>query len=371
MSYILEALKKSESERADYPSSTLIESHNIPENTKTDHQIRLLFGSLTAMAAVVFLGYTATFFMDQGKEKMVMAAEHQIKSSEQAVATDIQIPQMKMSHVPVISKIESNSKINNVVDEPKPVNQLKPKIIAMSDRLKKDNSVKVPQKKEKIVETKIVLNQVPQPIISNPKQKSVVHVASNTPKAMPNHREVKVLTLTQPLNDVAIKIKQSSPKTRTKKLDDNPVEKVTKLIISKPKTLQSKKTEPVLAQHDRVAVLSVETQTVEKPQNDQLAILNTTIIKAKLHPISGVKPIAEEIQKWPLLKEKPLAFRKALPALNMNIHMYDEKSEKRFAMINMKKYEKGDLIDERVLVNDILPDGLVLVFQDQPFFIKR
>ena len=71
------------------------------------------------------------------------------------------------------------------------------------------------------------------------------------------------------------------------------------------------------------------------------------------------------------LKHKSYAFQKKLPKMSINVHMYDQVPQDRFVMINMSRYEEGDLLEGSVLIKEIIPKGVVMMFENEVFMLKR
>ena len=82
-------------------------------------------------------------------------------------------------------------------------------------------------------------------------------------------------------------------------------------------------------------------------------------------------PPVEPLITYPTLRQKTREFRKSLPYMAINIHLYDNNKDARFVMINMKKYHEGDLVEDEVNLHTITPDGLVLGFHGERFFLPR
>ena len=67
----------------------------------------------------------------------------------------------------------------------------------------------------------------------------------------------------------------------------------------------------------------------------------------------------------------PLEIESRLPAFFVTAHIYDTDTSKRFVVINALKYTPGDTTREGLKVEDILPDGVVLSFQGHRFYRRR
>lgn len=59
------------------------------------------------------------------------------------------------------------------------------------------------------------------------------------------------------------------------------------------------------------------------------------------------------------------------PQARVTVHVYAEEPSKRFVIINSMRAREGDRTDEGLVVEEIRPDGVVLSFQGQRFFRAR
>jgi hypothetical protein len=78
-----------------------------------------------------------------------------------------------------------------------------------------------------------------------------------------------------------------------------------------------------------------------------------------------------EAGEAPWLSELPASFRERLPSLVVNIHVYSPKVSQRILYINNRPCRPGQEIDGGVVVEDILPDGVLLRFDHQRFRLPR
>lgn len=73
------------------------------------------------------------------------------------------------------------------------------------------------------------------------------------------------------------------------------------------------------------------------------------------------------IDEPPPLQALPAAFRRALPALNLDIHVYSALPQKRFVLINSTRYQQGDWTSEGPLIEAITEQGVILHYRDRRF----
>ena len=73
----------------------------------------------------------------------------------------------------------------------------------------------------------------------------------------------------------------------------------------------------------------------------------------------------------PFLSDLPYEFRQTVPKLTINVFVYSEHPEDCFVMIDMVKYKSGQQIKDAMLLKEIRPDSLVIVYQNREFQIER
>ncbi len=73
----------------------------------------------------------------------------------------------------------------------------------------------------------------------------------------------------------------------------------------------------------------------------------------------------------PFLSDLPLAFRRSVPKFTVNVFVHAEQAEESFVIIDMHKYKAGQSIQEGMVLKAILPDSLLIEYQNQTFQIER
>lgn len=71
------------------------------------------------------------------------------------------------------------------------------------------------------------------------------------------------------------------------------------------------------------------------------------------------------------LNAMPPEFRKALPELTVNIHIYAPRDADRILYINNRQYHTGDHVRDDIVVEAIAEDGVVLSYHGQRFKLPR
>ena len=73
----------------------------------------------------------------------------------------------------------------------------------------------------------------------------------------------------------------------------------------------------------------------------------------------------------PWLTSLPASFRKRLPALVVTVHVYTPDETQRILYINNQPYKRGEQIPGGVVVEEILPEGVLLRAHGQRFKLPR
>ena len=132
----------------------------------------------------------------------------------------------------------------------------------------------------------------------------------------------------------------------------------------------------------------VEEQKPEKPvitkktaadTIKQPTIVNKSELPAPTIPaiatIDKVEPNSPETipvkKDVPFLSDLPFEFRQTVPKFTINVFVYSNHPEDSFVMIDMVKYKTGQQIKEAMVLKEIRPDSLVVVYQNRAFQIER
>lgn len=88
-------------------------------------------------------------------------------------------------------------------------------------------------------------------------------------------------------------------------------------------------------------------------------------------PASARQTDAAKVPKDPKTLRLTRAQEAELPEFLMTVHVYVPDKARRFVLINGLKYGEGDRTREDLIVEQILQDGAVLSFQGNPFYVHR
>ncbi len=126
---------------------------------------------------------------------------------------------------------------------------------------------------------------------------------------------------------------------------------------------------------EKVTLTKKPTAEAAKP----LPITNKPVLPApvpiEIETAANLKPNLPEtipVKKGPpFLSDLPYDFRQTVPKLTINVFVYSEHPEDCFVMIDMVKYKSGQQIKDAMVLKEIRPDSLVIVYQNREFQIER
>lgn len=173
---------------------------------------------------------------------------------------------------------------------------------------------------------------------------------------------------------------QASPKPKEEATS------IAKLIEEKKRREQSEK---LLAQSaatpaDRKIpkALTITDETAVKKES--LATLQAEEVKPAITNAITAAPLAVEKTPEPsaprnekagdgilYLDEMPAEFRRDVPELDINVHVYSERPEERFIMVSMKKYLSGQEIAAGMVLQEIEADAILVEYRGKRFRISR
>ena len=87
--------------------------------------------------------------------------------------------------------------------------------------------------------------------------------------------------------------------------------------------------------------------------------------------VSPPKPAERGTRSLPLLRDMTPADQEAITKMTLQFLVYSDVPGERLVFINNQKYIEGQMIDGKVLVEGILPDGAVLSYQGKRFILRQ
>ncbi|TCK17185.1 general secretion pathway protein B [Thiogranum longum] len=113
--------------------------------------------------------------------------------------------------------------------------------------------------------------------------------------------------------------------------------------------------------------VAVELPTVEPPVRaaEVPVVPRQPVVAATTRPSSGQ---FGNLPVWPQVPDYIL--QKLNRGLRLDVHVYSERPEDRFVLVNLQKYREGDQLQEGPLLDAITPDGIVLSLQGDRFLVR-
>jgi len=74
------------------------------------------------------------------------------------------------------------------------------------------------------------------------------------------------------------------------------------------------------------------------------------------------------LQSW---FELPQEIRNNINLPRLDVHVYSEDPRKRFIMVDLQKFREGERLPSGLVVEEILPDGMVLSYQGERFRVDK
>ena len=69
--------------------------------------------------------------------------------------------------------------------------------------------------------------------------------------------------------------------------------------------------------------------------------------------------------------ELPLEFRSGFDAPHMDVHVYDTNPQRRFILVNLRKYREGDRLESGAVLEKINLEGIQLSYQGKQFLYRK
>ena len=99
---------------------------------------------------------------------------------------------------------------------------------------------------------------------------------------------------------------------------------------------------------------------------------STQLARAVLDPTrSAPLPGRDDAGPIPLLSAMPSEFQERLPPMEVNIHVFSPDPSQCILSINNRSYRQGDEVTGGAVVEEIVPDGVVLYYGGQRFRLPR
>jgi general secretion pathway protein B len=87
--------------------------------------------------------------------------------------------------------------------------------------------------------------------------------------------------------------------------------------------------------------------------------------------IAAPRPAAVPQDGVPYWDDMTLEFRSGLDMPRLDVHVYDSDPQRRFLLIELKKYREGDTLANGAVVEEILPEGVRLSYRGSRFVYRK
>jgi general secretion pathway protein B len=341
MSYILEALKKSQQERELGQVPTLAtESYSEPERPSKINPLVLSALLLAFLAIVVALYalFSSHFFDSQ---------QRQADTETVPASTPPSLSDRVIAAKPVAPSIQSST-----VSKPK-------QNPAERDRVPleagEEPAVELPDRQAGQKEVVIVELEQPAPAAIKPPvpltQQAPSAPAVSTGQDLPAAAEQPLIPPVQ-TPGAEHEIGQSETAPTVKQEIRQELLDLQEQLLKQGKGAVAKKKEP-----PKAVQAAVTTETTFEPQSPEATV---TVPQHTAEATNKPPPISENAL--------PPDVFKRLPARKVSALAYSKDPERRFILLNSQKMREGEGTKEALVIEEILPDGVIFRFEDHRFF---
>ena len=88
-------------------------------------------------------------------------------------------------------------------------------------------------------------------------------------------------------------------------------------------------------------------------------------------PLSDQAAAPGQVPDIPELGELPLEFRSSFQPPRIDVHVFSERPERRFVLVELQKFREGDTLASGAVLEKIQPDGVQLFYGGRHFRILR
>ncbi|MDP3695174.1 MAG: general secretion pathway protein GspB, partial [Desulfocapsaceae bacterium] len=153
-------------------------------------------------------------------------------------------------------------------------------------------------------------------------------------------------------------------------------EKDTPVVIALPAVAQKVDSQPLVMETEGDKGLMAD--NAQQPVMAEKTVIRPENIPQKIQPkvvASPPKSVAAEVasekaEAPPLVQDLPDSVQKMLPPIKLAGHVYAKDAAKRMIMINNKICHEGDLLENQLVLEQIIWEGVVLRYQDIRFRMK-
>jgi general secretion pathway protein B len=144
-----------------------------------------------------------------------------------------------------------------------------------------------------------------------------------------------------------------------------PIQQTSETLISEAPTPEK----PVLPENEPI-LSTGELVMLPEPaylQDSKSSILPEEELDMQMDAMTTAKDNSQ-LQSW---YELPQEIRDRLDLPRLDVHVYSEEPRRRFILVNLEKYREGEILASGLVLEEILPDGMVMSYQGERFRVEK
>jgi len=144
-----------------------------------------------------------------------------------------------------------------------------------------------------------------------------------------------------------------------------PIQQTSETLISEAPTPEK----PVLPENEPI-LSTGELVMLPEPaylQDSKSSILPEEELDRQMDAMTTAKDNSQ-LQSW---YELPQEIRDRLDLPRLDVHVYSEEPQRRFILVNLEKYREGEILASGLVLEEILPDGMVMSYQGERFRVEK
>ena len=144
-----------------------------------------------------------------------------------------------------------------------------------------------------------------------------------------------------------------------------PIQQTSETLISEAPTPEK----PVLPENEPI-LSTGELVMLPEPaylQDPKSSILPEEELDMQMDAMTTAKDNSQ-LQSW---YELPQELRNRLDLPRLDVHVYSQEPQRRFILVNLEKYREGERLASGLVLEEILPDGMVMSYQGERFRVEK
>lgn len=86
---------------------------------------------------------------------------------------------------------------------------------------------------------------------------------------------------------------------------------------------------------------------------------------------TGAATTVTDTSQLPSWYELPQEVRNRLDLPRLDLHVYSDEPRDRFIMVKLKKYREGERLESGLVLEKVLPDGIIMSYQGRRFLVEK